>query len=193
MSKYSHSFDYKPEPRRPPTREQIEGARQDYRDGVPVSRVLARRDMSLGTLYYWLDGGPAGEDGNRLLDPIPRRKRVLGKRRRPLKGDPVSLTARLWRTAELQVRDIEERLARPSAATPERERDVRMLASLVRALRDLKAFDAADGAEAEAAREPQPNIEELRASLMRKLQAIIAEQDEEARAATPPHASFTSP
>jgi hypothetical protein len=67
---------------------------------------------------------------------------VVGKRRKPLKADRVSLTARLWRTAERQARDIEERLARPAAAAPERERDVRMLAMLTRTLRDLSAFDA---------------------------------------------------
>jgi hypothetical protein len=61
MSKYSHFLDDRPMPRRPPTREQIEGARQDYRDGVPVSRILARRDMSLGTLFTgWMVAQEAG-------------------------------------------------------------------------------------------------------------------------------------
>jgi hypothetical protein len=120
-----------------------------------------------------------------LLPPIPRRKRVVGKRRRALKADRVSLTARLWRTVERQVRDIEERLAHPSSlgcrATPERERDVRMLASLTRTLRDLAAFDVYDLTETGGGTtpaEPEPSIEELRASVLRKLQNIISERDE---------------
>ncbi len=130
-----------PEPYRPPTREQIERARTMYAEGFTVSRCLAACDMSLGTLYYWLDGGPH-EAGGPLYPPIPRRRAVVGKRRAPLPADRVSLTARLWRTAERQTRDIEERLARPGASSPERERDVRMLASLVRTLRELAAFDS---------------------------------------------------
>jgi hypothetical protein len=142
-----------PQPYRPPTRAEIDGAREWYAQGFTVSRILARYDMALGTLYYWLDGGPliapttdksavGGENGTSLLPPIPRRRVVVGKRRKPLKADRVSLTARLWRTAERQARDIEERLARPAGASPERERDVRMLAMLTRTLRDLSAFDA---------------------------------------------------
>jgi hypothetical protein len=62
---------------------------------------------------------------------------------------------RLMRTTERQVRDIEQRLARPGASSPERERDVRMLGSLVRTLRDLTTFDsAAELAEQGAGDEP---------------------------------------
>jgi hypothetical protein len=95
--------------------------------------------MSLGTLYACLDGVPFGQDGERM-DPLPRRREVTGKRRRALKADDVSLVNRLLRTAERQVRDIETRLSARDVAPVERERDVRMLASLTRALRDLQAL-----------------------------------------------------
>lgn len=223
----------RPTPHRPPTREEIERARTMYKEGFTVSRCLAATNMSLGTFYYWLDGGPVvgsadaagphggdgrdkfttgpaeggarlpGHDseldgeraqiGSTLLPPIPRRREVVGKRRKPLVTDRVSLTARLWRTAERQVRDIEQRLAAPAAFVtkdgalrspvgPERERDVRMLSVLVRTLRDLAAFDAVEltgaGEKAADQKAPSRSVEELRASVMRKLQGMIAQRDE---------------
>ncbi len=89
-----------PEPYRPPTREQIERARAMYLEKFTVSRILGQCDMSLGTFYHWLDGGPA-ENGVPLYPPIPRRRVVVGRRQAPLCVDRVSLTSRLWRTAEV--------------------------------------------------------------------------------------------
>ena len=60
----------------PPTDEQIARSRQMYVEKHPVSRILAACEMSFGTFYYWLDGGPREADGPRL-PPIPRR-RVVG-------------------------------------------------------------------------------------------------------------------
>ena len=154
----------KPSPYSPPTREQIERARTMYTQGFTVSRILAATDMALGTLYYWLGGGPREEAGP-LYPPIARRRQVVGRRRRPLDADRVSLAARLWRTAERQTRDIEERLARPGVASPERERDVRMLGSLVRTLRDLAGFDSGRAPDEQTV---EPALEAARESLARK-------------------------
>jgi hypothetical protein len=110
-----------------------------YAEGFTVSRILAHCEMALGTLYACLDGVPFGQDGERM-DPVPRRRDVTGKRRRALKTDDVSLVNRLARTAERQVRDIETQLSARDVAPVERERCVRMLASLTRALRDLAAL-----------------------------------------------------
>lgn len=132
-----HPKSIVPDPLRPPTLEEIQRAREMYAEGFTVARCLAAGNMSLGTLYYWLDGGPclapttaqsAVGGGARMLPPIPRRRQVVGKRRQPLAPDLVSLAARLTRTVARQALDIEQRLARPSGATPERERNVRMLA-----------------------------------------------------------------
>ena len=145
-----HPPSIRPSPYRPPTRGQIERARTMYAEGFTVSRILAACDMALGTLYYWLDGGPREEE-RPLYPALPRRREVVGKRRAPLSANRASLTDRLWRTTERQARDIEERLSRPGAPSPERERDVRMLATLVRTLRELAAFDCAppgEGADA---------------------------------------------
>jgi hypothetical protein len=182
-----------PDPLRAPTMAEIERAREMYAQGFAVARCLAAAPMSLGTLYYWLDGGPylgpttdtsAGGDahGGRMLAPIPRRRRIVGKRRKPLRADRASLIARLTRTAERAALDIEQRLARPSPATPERERDLRMLASLVQSLRGLSAL-APEMAGAGGARtehdtdDPVPeDIDAFRLELARRIRGFIEER-----------------
>jgi hypothetical protein len=193
-----------PDAHRPPTQEQIARARTMYAEGFAVSRILAYCDMSIGTLYYWLDGGPqegppsslgatsgrpdvdGGPVVTTALPPIPRRRDVIGRRRRKLKGDPVSLNARLWRTCERQARDIEERLRKRQGAPA--ERDLRMLALLVRALRDLAMFDAAHAPAPERAGEPSPeDADARRAELMRRLEAMRLHHEEmQARSAAAP-------
>jgi hypothetical protein len=162
------SDSIKPDAYRAPTQAQIARAREMYAEGFAVSRILAYCDMSIGTLYYWLDGGPLEAEGP-ALPPMPRRRDVIGKRRRKLKGDPVSLIARLWRTAERQARDIEERLRRRG---PPNERDLRMLALLIRALRDLYLFDSAHADDAEAGKDDPERTQRLRMELMQKLEAM---------------------
>lgn len=133
------SSHIRPEPNPPLDRARVLLAREMYAEGFTVSRILAHCRMSLGTLYACLDGVPFGQDGERM-DPVPRRRQVTGKRRRALKADDVSLVNRLLRTAERQVRDIETQLSAREQAPVERERCVRMLTSLTRALRDLQVL-----------------------------------------------------
>jgi hypothetical protein len=137
--------------------------------------------MSLGTLYYWLDGGPQ-EAGHPLFPPLARRRSVVGKRRKPLSADRVSLMHRLMRTTERQVRDIEQRLARPGASSPERERDVRMLGALVRTLRDLTTFDSAAELAAQGA-----GVEPALATARERMAREQALRDAEERAGTIRH------
>jgi hypothetical protein len=166
------SSNVKPGPNPPLTLPRVMRAREMYAEGFTVARILAHCEMSLGTLYACLDGNPFADQGE-PLPKIPRRRDVLKKRHRALTTDGVSLTNRLLRTAERQVREIETRLSQREQAPVERERDVRMLMNLTRALRDLRTMQD-DAPEPE--RPPQRSVEELRASLARKLQAIIAEQ-----------------
>ncbi|MGD9921807.1 MAG: hypothetical protein AB7V13_10215 [Pseudorhodoplanes sp.] len=139
------SSDIRPGPNPPLDRARVIRAREMYAEGFTVSRILAHCQMALGTLYACLDGVPFGQDGERM-EPLARRRDVTGKRRRALKACDVSLVNRLLRTAERQVRDIETRLAAREVPPVERERDVRMLGSLVRALRDLQALRKQDAA-----------------------------------------------
>ncbi len=175
------SAHIRPEPNPPLDRARVIRAREMYAEGFTVSRVLAHCQMSYGSLYACLDGVPFGQDGERM-DPVPRRRDVTGKRRRALKADDVSLVNRLTRTAERQVRDIETQLATRDVAPVERERCVRMLASLTRALRDLAALrkqGAADRASAathdDGDDETIPaSIDALRQELSRRLYGMAA-------------------
>jgi hypothetical protein len=157
--------------------EEILRARDMYGQGFTVARCLAAGNMSHGTFYYWLDGGPRNERGEPQLPPIPRRRVVVGKRRKPLASSQVSLAARLTRTAERAAFDIKQRLAVPSAATPARERDVRMLASLVQSLRSLMALvpagDDAARRTVENAPEEQRDMDAFREQLARRIHNLI--------------------
>lgn len=154
-----------------PTPEMIALARQRYAEGAAISKIVGETGMSNGTLYYWLDGGPPGDE---RLPPIPRRTVALGKRRRVPKGDRVSVVARAWRTAELQVRDIEERVRLKMQTPEERERDARALAVLIKTLRDLRTLDEPDEEGAGANDDGLGDIDEFRLSLARKIDAIVA-------------------
>jgi hypothetical protein len=180
------SSHIRPDPYCAPSEEKIALACSMYPEGFTVSRILAATGMSLGTLYYWLDGGPLDENGKPRLPPIPRRRKaVLGKRRRPLRTDHVSLASRLFSTAERQVRDIETRLAKPGEGAA-RERDVRMLSVLVRTLRDLSAFNAGAGLRTapEADDEPVPSDpDELRHQLALRIERFVASRREPAQQA----------
>ncbi len=163
--------------------ETIAKARQMYADGVAVARICADCEMSSGRLYYWLDGGPP--TGERHLEPIARRdpggrRTTKGPivRRRRLTGDRVALVARLWRTAEAQVRDIEDRLALKEQKADERERDARTLAVLVKTLRELTAIDQKDAPQAATEDDSFRDIDEFRRELARRMDAIVAARTE---------------
>jgi hypothetical protein len=120
----------------------ITRARQMYADSeATVADICRDCEISQYALYYWVDGGPP--TGALHLEPLPRRgdKVARGGRLRRLRGGRVSLVKRIWRTAEAQVRAIEERLLRAAQPSDERERDARVLAVLGKTLRDLGAFD----------------------------------------------------
>ncbi len=175
------SSHIRPEPNPPLDRARVIRAREMYAEGFTVSRILAHCQMSYGSLNACLDGAPFGVEGERM-EPLPRRRQVTGQRRRALKADDVSLVNRLSRTAERQVRDIETQLAARDVAPVERERCVRMLASLTRALRDLAALrkqSAADRASAvthdDGDDETIPaSIDALRQELSRRLYGMAA-------------------
>ena len=176
------SSHIRPEPNPPLDRARVMRAREMYAEGFTVSRILAHCRMSYGTLYACLDGVPFGAQGERM-DPVPRRRDVIGKRRPVLPADEVSLVNRLIRTAERQVRDIETRLSARDAAPVERERDVRMLVGLTRALRDLQALrkqsEAARGSAPAAADDEDEDmlpadIDAIARELSHKMEAMAA-------------------
>ena len=167
--------------------ETIVRMRQQYADGVPVAQILAENKVTKGVFYYWIDGGP--RDPARRLPPIPRRRM-----QRRAGNDPADarrqLVARLWRAAEQQVGDIEERLKIIGQESPERERDARALAVLVKTLRELETFDDAHPApatrtESEDDDAGRRDIDEFRRELARKMDALVARREARARGDTP--------
>ncbi len=156
-------------------------ARKRYAEGVAVSRILGETEMSLGTLYAALDG-KLDEGGGAKPAPMARRRVVMGQRKRALRAARISLVARLWRTAERQVRDIETRLASAAPDPAERERDARVLAVLVKTLRELHAFDGANlrgKVEAESDNDDSVrDLDEFRRELARKIDRLAAQHSQ---------------
>jgi hypothetical protein len=163
--------------------EAAQRARQIYADGVDTRTIMAETKLSTWALYNWIDGR-ASRTGEQVLPPLAKRRVVRHLRITP--GDRRSLVERMMRSAERQVAEIELRVGSPRH---DREKDARMLAVLARAMRELTAVDALNR-DLERVKEPAPHadksghsdepvprdVEELRRSVSRKLQAIIAEQ-----------------
>jgi hypothetical protein len=159
----------------------IRRARQDYADGVTTLIICERYRIGKALLYRWLTGGAAV--GDATLEPIARRRPGAATvRRRRLTGDRVALVRRMWRAAEAQVRDIEDRLQGHRQQPDDRERDARMLAVLVKTLRELSSLD--DNARAGAPTMTAPpdqdddiprDIEEFRRELARRIHAFVGE------------------
>ncbi len=157
-----------------PTPEAAALARRLYAEGMPVLRIVGATGLNLYALYRWLDGG----DGGRL-PPVPRRLVGTGRRRRRLaRGDRVALVIRLWRTAERQVQEIEDRLARAAQQPGDRERDARTLAIVVRTLKELSALERDDAvADRDEQDEAGPaDLDSFRSDLARRLAALRRER-----------------
>jgi len=153
----------------------IHCARRDYAQGdMTVAAICSKHGMTTATLYYWVDGGPP--TGEHHLTPLPRRGGVgRPARRRRLSGDRVSIVQRMWRAAEAQVRDIEDRL-QDKQEPDERERDARMLAVLVKTLRELSTLDESQGEPPTTAGnddEVPRDIDEFRRELARRMDAFV--------------------
>ncbi|MBI4273155.1 MAG: hypothetical protein HY659_00450 [Rhizobiales bacterium] len=93
-----------------------------------------------------------------------------------------SLIARLWRAAEQQMRELEERLAKTPRQPAERLRDARHLAVLVVTFRELTALDSLHDSAARKTKsapvdddDTMPrNIDEFRRDLARRLERMRA-------------------
>lgn len=154
-----------------PSPETIALVRERYARGDRTADILADAKMNAGTLYFWIDGGPDDGSGTRL-PPIPRRYQSHAQSRRPRpRGSRKSVVKRLWRTAEWQVRDIEDRLRMNQQEPDQRERDARLLAIMVKTVRELRAMDD----QQEATEDDGPdNLDDFRRDLARRIEGIVA-------------------
>jgi hypothetical protein len=159
-----------------------------------MAEIRRQTGLSSATVYYWIDR-ERGPDGTFLFNPVPRRTA------HPVGGQPAKardakaaanasgkpdrrgLLKRLWRAAERQINEIEDRLARvadPSEAPrPEPEKDARALAVLARTLRELTALEA-EAKKRRKAKDQDGTVRDLdtfRRELARRLDRLREEGD----------------
>lgn len=172
-----------------PTPEQAALARRLYRQGASLKTILADTRLTRAAVYRCLAGDYP--DGSGVAPaPIPlrhaRARAARDKTSRQTTGR-AALIARMWRAAERQVDEIEQRFESLGLGRGEREGEgnARTLAVVAKTLRDLAAFDEAGKARDRRLRgneapkddndEAVPrNIEDLRRALARKLDAFVA-------------------
>jgi hypothetical protein len=165
-----------------PTPDVVALVRRLYQDGELVKDICARTGLSLGTAYGCLDGRfPDGTDDKPA--PIPRRR--AGVRIKQRLGSRAALIARMWRTAELQVEEIESRAKAAGLEVAERESNARTLSIVVKTLNGLTAVDEAERQRKKGARQSQDDddsdeefkprdIDEFRRELARKIESLVA-------------------
>jgi hypothetical protein len=152
--------------------------RRLYAEGVFVKEIIARTGIKNLTIIYRCVAGlyPDGSGVKPAL--IPQRRQ--GVRVRHRRGSRAALVTRMWRTAERQVEEIEDRLAVAGLDVAERESNARTLAVVAKTLRELAAVDDAkrargkEGLKGDDDDNPPRNIEDLRQELARKLAAFVA-------------------
>jgi uncharacterized protein YjcR len=151
--------------------------RQMYAEGAKLVDIYAATKLKFARIYFWIDGG----DG--AVPPLPRRRTLghgLGKT-----SSRRSLIQRLMRLAEQQVDEVERRTT-AIGVKHDPEGNGRAISVLARTIRDLTTLDAA--ARTHALKREQgkqndeavsPDIDELRRQLIRKMDALIADQQDE--------------
>jgi AcrR family transcriptional regulator len=116
----------------------IEAARTLYREGTRVRDIAAATGMSVGALYYHLDGHSLP---GAAVQRLPRRREVeRAAMPGPSRGRQ-RLAARLFRAAERQARKLERSLAWDFQRKEDRALDLAALRELTRILRDLSVVE----------------------------------------------------
>ncbi len=119
--------------------ETIEAARTLYREGTRVRDIAQATGMSVGALYYHLDGRALPG----LAPPrLPRRREGNASAAMPMPSrGRERLAARLFRAAEKQAKKIERSLAWEFQRKEDRAHDLAALRELTRILRDLSVVE----------------------------------------------------
>jgi hypothetical protein len=162
-----------------PTPDVVALARRLYQEKEAVKAILQQCGISLHVLYRCLDG--SYDDGSGVA-PAPIPLRHAGVRMRQRMGSRAALIKRMWRTAERQVEEIEERLKAAGLEVDERESNARTLAIVAKTLRELSAVDEARQARIKKGTQhqdddaPPRDIDELRRQLAEKIGKLIDEE-----------------
>ncbi len=161
-----------------PPPETVALVRRRYAEGAFVKTIVAESGIKNLTIIYRCVAGLYPDGSGIKPAPIPQRR--AGVRVRHRKGSRAALVARMWRTAERQVEEIEDRLAVAGIELAERESNARTLAIVAKTLRELVSVDDTKKPRGkEASRDeddgaPPRNIDDLRAELARKLKEFVA-------------------
>jgi hypothetical protein len=143
-----------------------------------VTAIVAESGIKNLHIIYRCVAGRYPDGSGVKPAPIPQPRPGVHVRHR--QGSRAALVARMWRTAERQVEEIEDRLAVAGLELAERESNVRTLAVVAKTLRELVAVDEAKkprGREAPKDNDddaPPRNIDDLRRALAEKLEAFVA-------------------
>jgi hypothetical protein len=154
--------------------------RRLYQDGATVNAIVAESGIkNLDIIYRCFDG--RYPDGSGVAPArLPRRK--PGVRVRHRAGSRAALVTRMWRTAELQVEEIEDHMAAAGLDVAERERNARTLAVVARTLRELSAVDESQTRRKGGQQTPDDDndddpvprdIDEFRRELARRIHALV--------------------
>jgi hypothetical protein len=163
-----------------PSPETVALARRLYLEGERVRAIIARTGITIGVLHRCLEGDHPDGSG---VKPARIPRRHAGVRVRHRKGSRAALVARMWRTAERQVEEIEGSLKESGLALAERESNARTLAVVARTLRELSAVDDARKQAGKAAPKDSHddavprNIDDLRRALAKKLDEFVAREE----------------
>ena len=161
-----------------PTPDVVALVRRRYREGATVKAVVAESGIrNLNIIYRCLEGEFPDDGSGARREPIPKRR--PGVRIRHRAGSRAGLIARMWRTAERQVEEIEQRLDTAGIPLAERESNARTIAIVARTLRELSAVDEAKASRGKAAAKDNDesgiprNLDDLRRALAQKLEAFV--------------------
>ena len=158
-------------------------ARQMYIDRKTYDEIHFTTGLTKHQLYFWLDGGPIGEDGNPILTAIERR---LVRPRRTTARERAAAITNAIRGCNVLIGEI---VNRKDPTDEQRDRDGRRMAMVTKALdalttleernREMTRRKKAKNEHFHSVEQPLPqDIEELERSLARKLDAIVAGRGE---------------
>ncbi len=163
-----------------PTPDVVALVRRRYAEGAFVKTIIAESGIKNLNIIYRCVAGLYPDGSGVKPAPIPQRRQ--GVRVRHRLGSRAALVARMWRTAERQVEEIEDRLAVAGLELAERESNARTLAIVAKTLRELAAVDEAEQprqgkkqpSDDDIDDDPVPrDIDEFRRELARRINALV--------------------
>ncbi|MEA2981192.1 MAG: hypothetical protein QOF09_3015 [Alphaproteobacteria bacterium] len=163
-----------------PPPETVALVRRRYAEGAFVNAIVAESGIKNLNIIYRCVAGLYPDGSGVKPAPIPQRRQ--GVRVRHRMGSRAALVSRMWRTAERQIEEIEDRLAVAGLELVERESNARTLAIVAKTLRELSAVDESDKprkgkkqpSDDDIDNDPVPrDMDEFRRELARRINALV--------------------